>query len=248
MAHTVLLVDDHKILRDGIQAILQRTVEFRVIGEAEAAEEALRQCKKHRPDLVLMDISLPGMSGVDATCEILRQCPGTRIIILSMYDDEHTVVGAIRSGARGYVLKKASDDDLLNAMRAVARGAMYLSPEVSGWMMSRMQHGDGDPGSISSVLSRLTAREIQVLRLVAEGKTSKEIAVFLDLGLQTIRTYRKAMMKKLSVNNVAALTQIALASGITRLPGPAAPEILSAPSSSPSSPMESRSRNAHILG
>lgn len=242
MAHTVLLVDDHKILRNGIQAILERTGEFRVVGEAEEAVDALRQCKKHHPELVLMDVSLPGLNGVEATSEILKHCPETRIIILSMYDDEPTVVGAIRSGARGYVLKKASDHDLLEAMRAVARGATYLSPEVCGWVVSRVQRGDeGDAAPAGSALSRLTPREKQVLRMVAEGKTSKEIAVLLDLGLHTVRTYRKTMMKKLAVNNVAGLTQIALAAGIARLPGSPMPD-------ASTSVMEPRTRNAHIVG
>lgn len=241
MPYTVLLVDDHKILRDGIQAILERTGDFRVVAEAEEALEALRQCKKHRPDLVLMDIGLPGLSGIDATTEILRHCPETRVVILSMYDDEHTVVGAIRSGARGYVLKKASDSDLLDALRTVARGGSYLSPEVSDRLLTRIQRGDGDSHPMSSLLTGLSPRETQVLRLVADGNTSKEIAVLLDLGLQTVRTYRKTMMKKLGVNNVAGLTQLALAAGITRLPGPGKQE----PAGSAS---QSSNRDAHILG
>ncbi|MCW5978170.1 MAG: response regulator transcription factor [Bryobacteraceae bacterium] len=232
MAHTVLLVDDHRILRDGIRAILEHTGEFRIVAEAEEAVEGLRLCRKHRPDLVLMDIALPGLSGVDATAEILRHCPDAKVTILSMYDDEHTVVGAIRSGARGYVLKKASHHDLLEALRIVARGGSYLSPEVSDRLLNRIQRGDGDAHSVSSVVSGLSPRETQVLRLVAEGKTSKEIAVLLDLGLQTVRTYRKTMMKKLGVCNVAGLTQLALAAGLTRLPAVArqdAPASLASP-------------------
>jgi DNA-binding NarL/FixJ family response regulator len=166
--------------------------------------------------MVLMDIGLPGLNGIEATTEILRHSPNTKILILSMYDDEHSVVGAIRSGARAFVLKKASDADLLDALRTVARGGSYLSPQVSDRLLNRIQRGDLDSKAVPSSLDKLSPRELQVLRLVAEGKTSKEIAVMLDLGLQTVRSYRKTMMKKLSVNNVAGLTQLALSAGITR--------------------------------
>jgi DNA-binding NarL/FixJ family response regulator len=137
-----------------------------------------------------------------------------KVVILSMYDDENSVVGAIRSGARAFVLKKASSAELLDALRTVARGGSYLSPQVSDRLLARIQRGDV-ARTDRSPLESLSPRELQVLRLVAEGKTSKDIAVMLDLGLQTVRSYRKTMMKKLGVNNVASLTQLALAAGIT---------------------------------
>jgi NarL family two-component system response regulator LiaR len=218
MPSQVLLVDDHKIMRDGIKAILKHSDEFKVCGEAESGPEAVQFCKKKRPDIVLMDIGLPGLNGVETTTELLRHCPEAKVIILSMYDDENSVVGAIRSGARAFVLKKASDNDLLDALRTVAKGGSYLSPQVSDRLLHRIQRGDLESKPTASALDGLSPRELQVLRLVAEGKTSKEIAVMLDLGLQTVRSYRKTMMKKLNVNNVAGLTQLALAAGITRFP------------------------------
>jgi DNA-binding NarL/FixJ family response regulator len=216
MTFSVLLVDDHKIMRDGIKAILKHSDEFVVVGEAENGADAVQYCKKERPAIVLMDIGLPGLNGIEATTEILRHCPETRILILSMYDDEHSVVSAIRSGARAFVLKKASDNDLIEALRTVAKGGSYLSPQVSDRLLTRIQRGDLESKALPSLLEGLSPRELQVLRLVAEGKTSKEIAVVLDLGLQTVRSYRKTMMKKLNVNNVAGLTQLALAAGVTR--------------------------------
>ena len=218
MPFNILLVDDHKIMRDGIKAILRLSEEFRVAGEAENGADAVQFCRREKPDIVLMDIGLPGLSGIDATTEILRHCPETRVIILSMYDDEHSVVSAIRSGARAFVLKKASDNDLLDALRTVARGGSYLSPQVSDKLLARIQRGDIESRRPPTALDGLSPRELQVLRLVAEGKTSKEIAVMLDLGLQTVRSYRKTMMKKLDVNNVAGLTQLALSAGVTRSP------------------------------
>jgi DNA-binding NarL/FixJ family response regulator len=210
----VVLVDDHKLVRDGVRTILERGAEFRVIGEAESGADAVHLCRKVQPDIVLMDIGMPGMNGIETTTELMRHCPAVKVVILSMFDDENSVVGAIRSGARAFVLKRASSNELLDALRAVARGGSYLSSQVSDRLLSRIQRGDLDTRE-HSPLESLSPRELQVLRLVAEGKTSKDIAVLLDLGLQTVRSYRKTMMKKLGVNNVAGLTQLALASGLT---------------------------------
>jgi DNA-binding NarL/FixJ family response regulator len=215
MPFNVLLVDDHKIMRDGIRAILRHNEEFVIVGEAENGSEAVQICRRKKPEIVLMDIGLPGLNGIEATQEILRHVPETRVIILSMYDDEHSVVSAIRSGARAFVLKRASDSDLVDALRTVAKGGSYLSPQVSDKLLHRIQRGDLESKQAPSALNGLSPRELQVLRLVAEGKTSKEIAVMLDLGLQTVRSYRKTMMKKLGVNNVAGLTQLALSAGLT---------------------------------
>ena len=216
MPYQVLLVDDHKILRDGIKAILRADGDFEVVGEADNGTDAVHLARKLNPDVVVMDIGLQGLNGVEATTEILRHSSDSKVIILSMYDDEHSVVSAIRSGARAFVLKKASDGDLVDALRTVAKGGFYMSPQVSEKLLVRIQRGDLEHKPVPSMLEGLSPRELQVLRLEAEGKTSKEIAVMLDLGLQTVRSYRKTMMKKLSVNNVASLTQLALSAGITR--------------------------------
>lgn len=214
MAFDIVLVDDHKLVRDGVKTILERGSDFRVVGEAENGPDAVQVCRKCQPDLVLMDIGLPGMNGIEATAELLRHVPGVKVIILSMFDDENSVVSAIRSGARAFVLKKASSSELLDALRTVARGGSYLSSQVSDRLLTRIQRGDLETRD-RTPLATLSPRERQVLRLVAEGKTSKDIAVLLDLGLQTVRSYRKTMMKKLGVNNVAGLTQLALAAGLT---------------------------------
>jgi DNA-binding NarL/FixJ family response regulator len=214
MPFDIVLVDDHKLVRDGVRTILERGAEFHVVGEADNGPDAVELCQKSKPDLVLMDIGLPGMNGIEATTELLRCCPTAKVVILSMYDDENSVVSAIRSGARAFVLKKASSGELLDALRTVARGGSYLSSHVSDRLLQRIQRGDIDAHN-RGPLESLSPRELQVLRLVAEGKTSKDIAALLDLGLQTVRSYRKTMMKKLGVNNVAGLTQLALAAGIT---------------------------------
>ena len=221
MPYSIVLVDDHKIMRDGISAILQHAGEFVVVGEADNGVDGVRICKELRPDVVLMDIGLPGLNGIEATTELLRHVPGSKVVILSMYDDEPSVIGAIRAGARAFVLKRASDHDLLDALRTVAKGGSYLSPQVSDQLLHRIQRGDLESTAAPSALESLSPRELQVMRMVAEGKTSKEIAGVLNLGLQTVRSYRKTLMRKLGVNNVAGLTQVALAAGLTRLPRPA---------------------------
>ncbi len=225
MSPSVILVEDHKVVREGLRSIIEHAQEFRVVAETDNGPEAVQLCKKLRPELVLMDIGLPGMSGIETTTELLRHCPTAKVIILSMYDDEFSVVSAIRSGARAFVLKKASSSDLLDAMRVVSKGGSYMSSQVSDRLLTRIQKGGLDSKEEPpSLLESLSRRELQVLRLVAEGKTSKEIAVMLDLGLQTVRSYRKTMMRKLGINNVAGLTQFALAANLTRLNWPEKPE------------------------
>ncbi|MGH9673059.1 MAG: response regulator [Bryobacteraceae bacterium] len=217
MAWSVLLVEDHRIVREGIKTILERGAEFRVVGETDSASEAIQLCRKSGPHVVVMDVELPGLNGIDATVEILRHSPETKVVILSMHDTEEFILGALRAGARGFVLKKASQHDLMDALRAVAQGGTWLSPQVSDKLMARIQEGNFSPRPLPAPLQALSRRELQVMRLVAEGKTSKEIATLLDLGLQTVRSYRKTMMRKLRLNNVAALTQLAVSTGLTTL-------------------------------
>src|SRR5215469_5836531 len=142
MGYRVLLVDDHKILRDGIRAILDRSTDFDVVGEAENGSDALQLAKRLRPELVLMDLGLPGLNGVESTTEILRSLPEAKVVVLSMYDDDNSVLGAIRAGARGFLLKKASEIDLVGALRMVAAGGMYMSPQVSDRLLHRIQKGN----------------------------------------------------------------------------------------------------------
>jgi DNA-binding NarL/FixJ family response regulator len=206
----ILLVDDHKILLAGIRAMLDQSQDFEVIGEAETGAEAIAACKQCNPDVIVMDIGLPGMNGIETTQVIVRSAPGTRVVMLSIYCDEHSVVSAIRAGAQAYVLKQAAGRDLLEAMRAVSRGESYLSPQISANLARRMSRA-GPRSSLA--LEILAPRELQVFRLVAAGNASKDIAVTLDLSLETVRSYRKTMMKKLGVSNIAAVTRFAIANG-----------------------------------
>jgi len=214
VAYRVLLVDDHKIIREGIKAVIERSPEFQVIGEAETGREAVQTCGKMQPDIVVMDVELDGLTGIETTELLIKQSPRIKIIILSVHEDEQTVVNAMRAGARAFVLKKASSADLLDALRVVARGGSYVGSQVSDRLLSRIQRGDLNTKAHSQ-LEGLTPREIQVLRLIAQGKTSKEMAGMLELAVETVRSYRKNLMRKLGAKNVAALIKIAVSSGLT---------------------------------
>ncbi len=218
MPSKILLVDDHRIMRDGIRAMLNgHAEEFAVIGEAETGDDAVRMTRKLNPDLVLVDIGLPGLNGIEVTTELSRHYPDSRVIVLSMYGDEDAIVAAVRAGARAFLVKSASRMDLLTALRTVSKGGSYLSPSVSDRLLSRLQKPNGNQeAQTARVLDVLSPRELQILRLVAEGKSSKEVALLLNLSLETVRSYRKSMMKKLQVNNAAGVTQLAITHGLTR--------------------------------
>jgi len=210
----ILLVDDHKIMRDGLKAILRAHHSFRIAGEAASGVEAVQMARSLQPQVVVMDLSLPGLNGIEATAEILRYLPATRVVILSMYDDDASVMESMRAGARAFVIKNSSDEDLMQALNTVARGGSYFSPQISDRFLNHIRKGDIDQIRPPQQLARLSPRERQVMRLVAEGKSSKEIASLLDLGVETVRGYRKTLMKKLGVSNVAELTQLAMKSGL----------------------------------
>jgi DNA-binding NarL/FixJ family response regulator len=217
MTVNVVLVDDHKVIREGLRAIFALDPDIRVTGEASDGAEALPLCRQLQPDLVMMDIGLPGISGIEATAEILRVCPRTKIVIFSIYDDEDTVVAAIRAGARGFILKRSAVQEVLSAVRTVAAGGTYLTPHASNQLLARLHRG-GAGSEPNQDIELLSPRELQVMRLVAEGKSSKEVARLLKLEHNTVRSYRKTMMTKLGVNNLSGLIQIAPASGLVSAP------------------------------
>lgn len=214
MPYGIILVDCHKILRDGIRAILELTNEFQVVADTGNGSSAVALCRKLDPDVALMDLQLPGISGVEATMEIARRCPRTKVIILTMAADKSSVAAAFRSGARGFLLKKEASADLMDALRTVSKGGCYLSSDVADHLLKRIQRGDLDLKDAQDPIALLSPRERQLLRLIAIGKTSKEIANLLELALQTVRTYRRTLMKKIGATNAAALTQAAFAAGL----------------------------------
>lgn len=218
MSHRVLIVDDHRIFREGIRNLLHQNSEFEVIGEAGDVDRAIALASKHQPDVVVLDLMLDQSDGLSAIAPIRAQSPRSKIVVLSMNDDEVVVTHALQLGARGFVLKRASSEDLRLALRAVEAGGIYLSPEVSENVLTRIQHLGARRRSTAPGLTSLSPREFDVLELVAEGKTSKDIAQLLNLRVETVRTYRKSIMRKLGVNHVAGLVNLAMQAGLLRRP------------------------------
>jgi DNA-binding NarL/FixJ family response regulator len=208
----VVLVDDHALVRQGFRRILEDDPEFTVVGEASNGTDAIALVKKTDPDVVVMDMAMPEMSGLHATMEIIKQRPGTKVLILSMYSDEQYVRNALDAGAKGYILKSAIENDLTRAVKAVAAGEQYLAPELSSVLIRAIQTGSFEKAS--DPYDRLTQREKQVLQLIAHGKSNKEIAVMLDLSVNTVAVHRANLMSALGVHKTAELVLFAVKKGL----------------------------------
>ena len=208
----VILVDDHVLVRQGFRRILEDDRDITVVGEAGNGLEAIALARKADPDVVVMDMSMPEMNGLHASIELLKQRPGSRILILSMYSDEQYVKNALDAGVKGYILKSAIETDLTRAIHAVAAGEQYLSPELSGVLIRAIQtgsfEGSGDP------YDKLTQREKQILQLIAHGKSNKEIAAMLDLSVNTVAVHRANLMSTLGVHKTAELVLVAVKKGL----------------------------------
>ncbi|MFN0071410.1 MAG: response regulator [Chloroflexota bacterium] len=209
----VLIVDDHAILRSGLRMLLGAQPDMHVVGDAADGAEAARLAAELEPDVVLLDLAMPGMGGLDALRIIKRDTPAARALILSQYDDESYLRRALEAGASGYVLKRAADIELLSAIRAVARGEVYLEP-----MLTRLVVNDlfrrGDQGSPAERVPALSEREREVLQLVALGHTNQQIADRLVLSVKTVETYKARVMEKLGVRGRAALVRYAMEQGL----------------------------------
>ncbi len=208
----VVLVDDHALVRQGFRRILEDDPDIAVVGEANNGLEAIGLVKKTDPDVVVMDMAMPEMNGLHATMELVKQRPGTKVLILSMYSDEQYVRNALDSGAKGYILKNAIENDLTRAVKAVAAGEQYLSPDLAGVLIRAIQSGSFDKSA--DPYDRLTQREKQVLQLIAHGKSNKEIAVMLDLSVNTVAVHRANLMSALGVHKTAELVLFAVKKGL----------------------------------
>jgi len=217
----VLLVEDHAVVRDGVKALLERYEDYIIAGECTTAQDALEAAQRLQPDLVLLDVQLPGISGLEVVPELLKINPAIRILVLTASEDRFSVIAAIQAGARGYVPKTANASELMIAVRTVLQGGTYLSPAASAHLMDRLQRRT-DAALESDALSKLTPRERQIVRMIAEGHSTKEIAVVLNLGINTIRSYRKNLMAKLGLSSAVMLTRWALSQGLAQAPKAAA--------------------------
>ncbi len=215
MSIRIILAEDHKITREGLVNMLKNQGNMQVIGEAQNGREAVQLAIDLSPDLVIMDVTMPNLNGIDATRVITSNSKAVKVIALSMYSDKQFVQGMMQAGASGYLLKDCAFDELVNAIRVVYAGETYLSPGIAGIVVQ--DYVKKLSNSSSSAATLLTKREREVLQLISEGKSTKLIATQLDVSIKTVETHRRQMMEKLGIRNVAGLTKYAIREGLTSL-------------------------------
>lgn len=204
---SVIIADDHRMFRQGLKVLLEAEG-FQVVGEAENGQEAIRLARQHNPQVAVLDYSMPVLNGIDAAREIQRQSPDTAVVLLTMYDDERYALEALKCAVRGFVLKHQTSADLVNAIREVLQGSIYLSPSISAAVVKSLMSNNGELSEL------LTGRERQVLQLIAEGNTTKDIAGQLHLSVKTAESHRSRIMSKLDVHNIAGLVRYSIRQGI----------------------------------
>ncbi len=205
----VLLADDHKILRQGVRLLIDSQADMEVVGEAKTGREAIEEVRRLTPDVVVMDVSMPELNGIEGTRQICDEMKHTRVLALSMHKDAVYVREILRAGARGYLLKDSEDDDLVRAIRCVQRGEAFLSPAISDAVLSDYRK------HVSNPVDLLTSREREILTMVADGKTNKDIANALNLSVYTVESHRGSVMEKLNLHNAGDIVRFALRNGLT---------------------------------
>ena len=215
MSVTVLLADDHRVFLDGLRLLLETKSDIKVVGEALNGREAMQKAQELKPDLVIMDIAMPELNGIEAARQICNLFPSMRVIILTMHGTVEHAMHAIKAGARGYVVKGSTGVELMDAVRAVMAGRRYMSPQISDMLFDYVEHPDDR--AMEDPLARLSAREREILPLVAEGRSSAEIANILYLSPKTVDSYRSLLMKKLGIKNLPDLIKFAIKKRLTSL-------------------------------
>jgi DNA-binding NarL/FixJ family response regulator len=215
MSVRIVIADDHKLMREGLSSLLSQQADIRVVGQAINGREAVQLAESENPDVVVMDVSMPDLNGIDATRQIISRSPRTRVIALSMHSDRQFVAEMFRAGARGYLLKDSAFEDLASAISRVAKDETYIAPRISGFRLEDYARKEerGEP----LLAPRLSEREREVLQMMAEGKGTKEIAADLHLSAKTVETHRQHLMDKLEIYSVAELTKFAIREGLTTL-------------------------------
>jgi DNA-binding NarL/FixJ family response regulator len=213
----VLLADDHALVLAGIRALVEELGDTQIVAEANNGRDAVALAKKHKPDLVIMDISMSELNGIEATAQIMAEVPSTRVLILSMHTTEDFVRRAIEAGAAGYLVKDSAPLDLKIAVGAVLRNEVYLSPRVSKHVVSGFLHGK--PNHDGTSMDALTARQREILQMIAEGKSTKQIAFQINVSVKTVETHRAALMERLDIHDIAGLVLYAVRHGLISVDG-----------------------------
>ncbi len=215
MSIRIILVDDHNIIRTGLRSLLEKQPGFEVIAEASDGREAIERTKELVPDIVIMDIGMAGLNGVEATRQITSEMPQVKVLALSMHSDKRYVITMLKAGASGYLLKNCAFKEMTNAINTVKNNQIYLSPTISNVVVEELVN---EPSRSSShPRTELTGREREVLQLLAEGNSTKQIAIQLHVSISTVETHRRQIMEKLGLHSIAELTKYAIKEGITSL-------------------------------
>ncbi len=215
MTLKILLADDHQLLRDGLRSLLEKQHGVQIVAEAENGRKAVELAKETNPGLIIMDLNMPDLNGIEATRRILKESPRIKIIALSMHSDKRYVTRALQAGATGYVLKDNAFDELTKAIQRVMQNRIYLSPEINQVVVK--EYLEKSKQLDQPAYSVLTEREREVVQLIAEGKSTKEIAAILKISVKTVETYRQRTMDKLNINNIADLIKFAIREGLSSL-------------------------------
>lgn len=213
MSKKVLLVDDHQIVRNGLRQLLENEEGMEIVSEADNGRDAVRLAGELRPDIVIMDIAMTDMNGIEATRRIIAANPETKVLALSMHKEKRLIFEMFDAGAKGYLLKDCAFEEMMRAIGVVQQGELYLSPKITGAILE--DYLERMRGESTADRPPLTPREREVLQLIAEGKNAKEIAFLLDVSISTVETFRHLIMKKLKLNTVAELTRYAIREGLT---------------------------------
>jgi DNA-binding NarL/FixJ family response regulator len=211
---TVLLAEDHMIVREGFRKMLDLEEDLDIVGEAQNGRQAVELAKKLHPAVVLMDIAMPQLNGLEATRQLLKLLPATKVLMLSAHSDDAYVINAIESGAVGFLLKQTSAHDVCRAIREVNAGKTFFSPSITRHLNRLNPLSSGRPGAANAKAADLTSREMEVLQLIAEGRANKQIAVELGIGIKTVEKHREHLMQKLDIHDTAGLTRYAIGAGI----------------------------------
>jgi two-component system response regulator NreC len=211
-----IIADDHRIMREGLRSLLERSGDFECIAEADDGYQAVMLATELRPDIVIMDIAMPNLNGIEATRQIKSELPEVEVVVLSMHATRNYVLQVLQAGASAYLLKDSAFEELSTALLAISRGGMYLSPAITKTAALANLKG-GASGGIAGQVEHLTKRELQVLQLIAEGKSTKDIAARLELSVKTVETHRKQIMDKLEIRSIAGLTKYCIREGLTTL-------------------------------
>lgn len=211
---TVLIADDHTVVRQGLRALLQTERDIEIVGEAETGRQAVRLAKTIKPDVVVMDIALPHLTGLEATRQIVKEVPSSRVLILSSYSDDEYVHQLTEAGAAGYLLKQADITDVVRAIREAKKGNAFFSPAISKRLADQYRETVVRGVAVKKRIDLLTSRELEVLQLIAEGEGNKQIAAHLEISIKTVERHRQRLMDKLAIHDVAGLTRYAISKGI----------------------------------